>query len=298
MKIALIYNSTRADTTGNYFGRALAQIGLPSDRFQLSQLKAIAPEYDLYLRIDHGDDYAVDWPAALRPRAFYTIDTHLAHTWKKIRRVVGAYDVLYCCHRKAADAIPGAVWTPLACDAHIHAPVETAAVWDLAFIGNDGGIPRKFYLQALRERYPQSFIGTAAYTDMGRLYSQARVGFNYSIGDDVNMRIFEVLAAKTCLVTNALSHTDLEDLGLRDGKELVLYRSPCGLFDILDTLIHEPREAQRIAEAGHAAAVALHTYAHRVQAMLAVCAKRGLLSAKALPKATLSASTGAAALAT
>ena len=104
------------------------------------------------------------------------------------------YDLVFCCHREAAARLPGAEWMPVACDVERHGSTGEAPVWDIGFVGTSGGVPRKFYLQALRERFPKSSIGVADPGAMASIYSRSRIGFNYSIANDVNMRMFEVLA--------------------------------------------------------------------------------------------------------
>ena len=271
MRLALIFDKTRADTTGGYFERAGQALGLRLERWRARDVGKIPASSDAYLRIDHGDDYDLRLPERLRPAAFYAIDTHLRHSWKKIRRMAPWYDVVFCAQAEAARRLPNGEWLPLACDPALHRlPMMSAPVWDLGFVGTDGGHPRKFYLQALRERYPNSVIGMADYTQMASIYGRARIGFNYSIADDVNMRIFEVLAGGALLVTNALAHDDLARLGLEDGRHLALYRSPRRLVEVIDYYLAPAHDAQRlaIARAGGAIALERHTYAHRLQQLL------------------------------
>ena len=279
MRIALIFNTTRPDTTGIYFERACRRLGIACDHWELAQTAEMPSDYDLYLRIDHGDDYLVRLPSRLRPSVFYAIDTHLPHSWRKIRHAARWYNMVCCAQREAAHRLPEAEWLPLACDEEAHGAGDTPARWDVACVGSEGGVPRKFYLQALRERYPNSFIGRADYTQLGSIYSQARVGFNYSIADDVNMRIFEVLAAQTLLLTNALRHDALIHLGLRDRHELVIYRTPQEILQCIDYYLAHADERGRIAAAGAAVVRERHTYAHRVQRLLELVQQRFGISA-------------------
>lgn len=268
MRIALIFNKTRPDTTGVYFERACRKMSVAYDHWELRQAAQIPRDYDLYVRIDHGDDYLMRLPQRLRPAVFLAFDTHLRHSWRKIRHTAHWYDIVFCCHREGARRLPGAEWLPVACDWELHGVREASRIWDLAFVGTDGGVPRKFYLQALRERYPNSFLGPADYTQLGAIYSQARIGFNYSIADDVNMRVFEVLAARALLVTNALRHDDLHRLGLEDGQHLVLYRTPQELLERLEYYVAHPEEREAIAQAGCIVVRQHHTYTHRMTRLL------------------------------
>ena len=145
-------------------------------------------------------------------------------------------------------------------------------------MGTDGGVPRKFYLQALRERYRNSSIGRGDYTTLASIYSRCRIGFNYSIANDVNMRIFEILAAPTLLVTNALEGDAFHQLGLEDRKHLVLYRSPKELFELIEHFLAHPDERRQVAQAGHRVVMERHTYGHRLQRLLARAADQRAVS--------------------
>ena len=274
MKLALIFNKQYQWTTGVYFERACTALGISYDHWWLRDVARIPAAYELYVRIDHGDDYTVDLPHRLRPAVFYAIDTHLPHSWWKIRRMASRYDLVFCCQRTAAERLWGAEWLPVACDGALHGPTGGSLVWDVAFVGTDGGVPRKFYLQALRERYPNSFIGTAEHTRLAGIYSRACVGFNYSIANDVNMRVFEILAANTLLVTNALESDDLTALGLKDRHHLICYRSPKELFALIDDFLAHPEERHSIAQAGCGVVRERHTYAHRLHQLLACVSRR------------------------
>ncbi len=278
MRLALLFNKTRPDTTGVYFERALGTLGVQADHWALRDVERVPEGYDAYLRIDYGDDYELAWPARLRPSIFYAIDTHLSRSWAKIRRMAGDYDAVFCCHRKASVSLPGARWLPVACDPQLHVAPPTARTLDMAFVGTDGGVPRKFYLQALRERYPNSAIGPADFRQMAALYGRAKIGFNYSIADDVNMRMFEVLAGGALLVTNALTGDDLARLDLSDRRDLVLYRRPEDLFPLIDYYLAHPQERETIARQGQQLALARHTYRHRMQELLAVLEYRPKLA--------------------
>ena len=269
MRIAFVFDSgDREGTTGGYFVRAARSLGLDAMRWTLAEAARQSP-VDLHVRVDHGDDYEAPWPDALRPAVFYAVDTHLPRTWRKIRRIAGWYNLMVCAQRAGAERL-GGEWVPLGCDPDMHAPAPGALPRDLdvAFVGTDGGVPRKFYLQALRERYAKSFVGLAPYTQLGPIYGRARIGFNYAIRDDVNMRVFEVMAAGATLLTNAFPHDDMDRLGLRDGEHFLAYRNARELFRLIERLLSDEAERERIAAAGRAAALERHTYRHRLLDML------------------------------
>ena len=273
MKLAVFYNRSPG-TVGEYLHRAFLAAGHTVAHFNTSEAEACRETYDVYLRIDHGD-YSVDLPDRLRPKAFYVVDTHLKNSWRSIQRQARRYDAVFCVQRRVVGHLPRAFWVPLACDPDLHASSALPQRDDLAFVGNDGGVPRKFYLQELRERYPQSFIGKAPHMEMAAIYGHAKIGFHYiectsPFSDMISMRVYEVLAAKRLLIANRLGDGDYEALGLRDRQEIVLYRTPQELFALVEHYLQHPEERERIAAAGHACVMQRHTYRHRADRMIAI----------------------------
>lgn len=273
MRLALVFDKVREDTLGVYFERACQALGIPYAHCWTRDTGAIPRGCELYVRIDHGD-YQDDLPEWARPRIFYASDTHLPKSWKRISAIAKRYDLVCCAHRKGAEALANGVWVPVACDPELHGTHPLPKRWDVAFVGTEGGVPRKFYLQALRERYANSFIGHAPHTELGAIYSQAKIGFNYSIRDDVNMRMFEILCSGTLLVTNGLAHDDLVRLGLRGGEHLVTYRRPRELFELIDYYLDHDQEREAIALRGTQHVHRHHTYHHRLHQILQLADER------------------------
>ena len=276
MKIAIFYNPAPG-TVGDYFRRAFVRLGHAVDHYSTSGADQCRGGYAFYLRIDHGD-YASDLPRRLRPAAFYAVDAHLAHAWRSIRRQARRYDAVFCVQQEAAKRLARAHWVPLACDDECHRAEPGPARYPLAFIGHDGGVPRKFYLQELRERYPHSFIGKARHTEMASVYRHANIGFHYiectsPLRDMVSMRVYEVMAAGRLLLTNALDPETFSQLGMRDREELAIYHTPRELLELIDFYLCHEAERERIAGAGQRCVLGRHTYLHRAQQMLHIVDK-------------------------
>jgi hypothetical protein len=274
LRLAIVFEPTHEHALAWHLVRAAEALGLDVTRYDIRRAAAIPAAHDLYLRVDYGDYGQGELPEPLHPRLFYAIDTHLAHSWPKIQRIAPHYDLVCCAQRRAAEALPNGAWVALGFDPDAHGARPLPLRWDVACVGTEGGIPRKFYLQALRERYPNSLIGCAPARELGAIYSQARIGFNYAIRDDVNMRVFETLAAGTLLVTNRLPHDDLARLGLEEGTHYVAYGRPGELMPGIDRYLADESARRRIAQAGHRHVLAGHSYAHRLQQMLALATER------------------------
>lgn len=273
MRLALIFNKEREDTIGRYFESAARHLKISHDHYWTSD-SDIPKNYDLYLRIDHGD-YKYDIPAELRPSAFYAIDTHLDKPYKKIREQAVHYDYVFCAQKSGAEKLKNdtgvnAVWVPIGCDPEKHKNLRLERRFDVAFVGTEGKKNlRGSLLKMLARRYPNSFIGRAESTLMSNIYSSAKIGFNYSINNDINMRMFEVLSCGALLVTNFIRDNGFEEL-FSSCVNTVVYRNLPELFKTIDYYLAHNDEREKIANEGHAFAVTSNTYVDRLKKMLEI----------------------------
>jgi len=272
MRIALMYNKDNGHTTGAYIEKVIKKAGLDYVIFGLKDFAAIHKGFDLYLRIDHGD-YKDDIAGDLHPAVFYAIDTHLKKPYKKIRRQVTHYDVVFCAQKDGAlrlrrETGVDAQWLPLGCDPDVTRKLDTDKEYDIGFVGRDAKkFDRGRHLKILTKHYPQSFIGTAEHTQMSGIYSASRIGFNSSIVNDINMRMFEIMACGCFLLTNFIKGNGFDEL-FEDGKHLVTYKNNRELLKLIDYYLKNTEEREKIAQAGYYLAARKYTYYYRVQRML------------------------------
>ncbi|MBI4431688.1 MAG: hypothetical protein HY587_08265 [Candidatus Omnitrophica bacterium] len=188
MRVALVFNKDRPETMGIYIERAFRTLGIPCDHFSSREAERIPLDYDLYFRID-DDWYERDLPEQLKPRALWAGEVHLKSPRGHLKKMAPRYDFVFTPSTVAAENFKrkgiNTFWVSYGCDPEIHRRVNLPKKFNLAFVGTEGGIPRKFYLQELRERYPNSFIGRAPHTQMGEIYSQPRSGFSLRSGMNV-----------------------------------------------------------------------------------------------------------------
>ncbi|MFH1768088.1 MAG: glycosyltransferase [Candidatus Omnitrophota bacterium] len=271
MKIALIYNKESESTTGAYLEKVLKNSAVPYAHFWTKDAAKIPDNFDLYFRIDHGD-YKYDIPNNLHPAVFYAIDTHLKKPYKKIKRQVKHYDIVFCAQKEGAEKLRrqagvDAQWIPLACDPQINRKIDVGVRYDIGFVGRDAKkFARGRHLELLKEKYPRSFIGSMDFRNMAKVYSAAKIGFNSSIINDINMRIFEVMACGCFLLTNRIRDNGFDSL-FQDGKHLVTYRNDRELIELIDYYLANEKEREAIAQAGFDLVVNNHTYYHRVQSI-------------------------------
>ena len=268
-RVAIIFDSVlRPETAGVYCHRALERF-VEVEHFQARDLDRVPRQgFDLYLNIDDGLRYHL--PGELRPSAFWAIDTHL--DFDRCREKAPRFDVVFAAQRDGVDLLRGigvrsASWLPLACDPEIHRKHDVAKQHDVAFVGNIFPGPRGDLLSLIQRRYRNSFVGQCYFDDMARTYSAARIAFNRSIRNDVNMRVFEAVACGSMLMTNDLDDNGLGEL-FRDGVHVATYRDHQDLLDKLAFYFEREAIRERIAAAGRAEAIAKHTYAHRMEKVL------------------------------
>lgn len=272
MKLAIIFDRFTEGTLGIYYEKALRHLGVAVQHFWLKDAQRIQPEFDGYVRIDDGD-YKHDIPhERLKPSFFYASDVHLKKPFLSIKKAARYYNHIFCAQyngwRTLAACYPDKVsWLPHAHDPEIHRDIGCERKLDVAFVGNDGGIPRKFLLQELRERFPNSYIGNADYRAIARIYSSAKIGFNYSIKDDICMRMFEVTGCGALLLTNAIADKGFTRL-FTANRNIVAYTSPKEIFGLIDYYVRHAAEREAIANEGKQLVNTEHTYLKRATCML------------------------------
>lgn len=269
-RVAIIFDNTvRPETTGLYGRRALGEL-VEVEHFLPAELGEIAAErFDLVLQVDDGLRYRL--PEHLPNRAFWAIDTHIdfeAAMWK-----AEAANIVFAAQKNGAEGLVShgvdARWLPLACDPELHGRRDVPERFDVAFVGNVFPGPRNDLLRLIRDRYPRTFVGQRYFEEMAETYSSARVVFNRSVADDVNMRVFEGLASRSLLLTNDLSVNGQSEL-FQDGVHLATYGDADDLLEKLAWYLKHDEVRRRIARCGYEKAVSRHTYRHRMAELLRI----------------------------
>ncbi len=256
-RIAVVFDNTRRpETTGFYCRRALAElVGLG----KLADVEHLLPEeldrvqrgeFDLFLAIDDGLSYP--WPKPLRPTAWWAIDTHLDFS-RTLERGWQS-DFVFAAQRNGAErlrreGISDAAWLPLACDPRIHQRHDVPQQFDIAFVGHEIPGERTRLLDLIRDHFPNHFIGQKYRKAMAATYSSGRMGFNRSVKDDINMRVFEVPACGAFLLTNDLAENGQLEL-LIPGQHIETYGSDEELLDKARFYLTNDEQRERIARAG------------------------------------------------
>ena len=173
-----------------------------------------------------------------------------------------------------------AVWLPLACDPAVHRQPTPPSGRDLdvVFVGNVLPIHerRRRLLDRLRARFALVERQGVWREDMARLFARARVVFNCSLAGDLNMRVFEGLAAGALVLTDRIGN-GFETL-FAPGEHLAVYADDDALERELARWLADPTSRESVAARGQRLALGHHTYDHRMRELvrlaLAVPARR------------------------
>jgi O-antigen biosynthesis protein len=110
--------------------------------------------------------------------------------------------------------------------------------------------------------------------ELHRVYSSAGIVLNDHWDDMrehgyISNRIYDALACGALVLSD-----DVPGLAERFGDAVAVYRSPAELHDLIERLLADPAERRRRGEEGRAAVLAHHTFAHRIDELLAVVQER------------------------
>ena len=210
------------------------------------------------------------------PTAWYAIDTHMDYA--KHVRISRCFDVTFVVHKQfvddlKADGIVNAHWLTVAFPADLQPETVPERNIDLAFVGsvNPQVHPdRARTLDALARIVPQSAFGMAPAEEMIARYMQARMVYNKSVRNDINMRYFEAMGAGAVLLTNPLTDdTGVNDL-FRPGEHYLTYESDDHLQALVRELLAQPDRVTAMGNAARQLILDHHTYDHRVAEMIAI----------------------------
>ena len=138
---------------------------------------------------------------------------------------------------------------------------------DISFVGSFSKIyqERNDLLNLIQKTFPQRKIcfKTDTYLkEMGEIYADSKIVFNWNYGNVLTMRLFEGMAAGSLMLTNYAHNIEL--LG-QDGRHYVMYNGNDDLINKIDHYLTHLEQTQAIARAGYQKVLAEHTYLHRAR---------------------------------
>jgi O-antigen biosynthesis protein len=234
--------------------------------------------FDWHLWVDWGEDALAEmgvlpyevWPELPNPCAYWASDTHLGYDYRLYRAKQAAR--VFCMQKRAVEEFAregvSAEWLPHAVEPEAYPAFELPGKkYDLCFVGHVNSENRIEALDRMFREFPNFWFGQRLFEDAARKFAESKIVFNVSIKDDVNMRVFETLATRSFLLTNALP--TLGEL-FEDGKHLVTYSDLDDAVEKARWYLAHDEERERIARAGYEEVIAKHTYAHRLARIVEV----------------------------
>jgi len=267
-------------------GHSVTYVGLPAAQrsgydqsVPLFAILASLPQpVDLFLWIDPAGGY---FPIGLEncpmPTACYLIDLHLGH-WRE--QAARFFDAVFIAQHDYLDRFKQVLghdqvyWLPLAAAPDVHRQLDRPRTLDVGFVGNIALAHQKTArarrLQLIAQRFKTNdFYRAYTPTEVGDIYSRAKIVFNTSIAGDVTMRIFEGTACGALVLTDSIAN-GLHQL-FEISKEIVVYQDDNDLLDKIAYYLAHDDERQRIARTGQQRTLQQHLYTHRVQQILETC---------------------------
>ena len=242
--------------------------------------------FDLNIWIDYGEDalgLPLDWyPSS--PNAYWVSDAHINEPAYKYRmETAKKFDHVFVAQREFIESfVRDGVsrekihYLPHAFEPDCYKPYDIINKWDWCFIGHPNSPHRIDLLDRLCKEFPNWYVGWRnaavpgynALDDIAWKMSQSKVGVNFSVNKDLNMRVFETMGTKTCLLTDRLP--DIEEY-FEDGKDLILFDSIEDAVQKMKMLLENDLLRIGISNNGYQKVLNNHTYMHRAKEMLKVC---------------------------
>ena len=207
------------------------------------------------------------------PTALITVDT-----WQCIIDYPQArnYDYVFAAQREFVPRLQAigarnVSWLPLACAPNHHRPGAGFPSVDIAFGGSlsaDIHHRRRALIDALTHRFSVQIEADVFGDRLCELYAQGRLGFNHCAVDEINMRVFEVMAmGRPLLVNRGPERNGLLDL-FEDGLHLIVYDEAGDLLEKVAHYLGDRGARDRITQEGQHIVLEKHTYRHRAETIL------------------------------
>ncbi len=233
---------------------------------------------DVFMFMDTSVFYPLKNLDSLRcVKACYMIDAHI--NFEHHLQFARDFDIVFIAHKPALElfkekGIKNVFWVPPACDPEIHGKKTEKRLYDIGFVGalNPENNPERVDLfNKLKQRF-HTYYEKCFLERMAEVFAQSKIVFNKSIAGGLNMRVFEVLASGSMLLTNKANGSGLQDL-FQDRKHLVIYRNQYELIELADYYLKNDEEREEIAVEGMKKVLDEHTYRHRADDMIRILKK-------------------------
>lgn len=151
------------------------------------------------------------------------------------------YDITFCSQKRYMRG--GEVYLPYGYDKIWHSPMDVEKTYDVALVGNIYNHRVELFnnLKHLRTFFK---VGIAK-EDMRRIYNQAYIGLNWSTLDDMNARVFEIMACGICPVMNEV--TDMKGFLVPD-EDYIKFDNQSDAIQKINYLLEHKDKLEQIAK--------------------------------------------------
>ncbi|MBL9001308.1 MAG: glycosyltransferase family 1 protein [Phycisphaerae bacterium] len=219
------------------------------------------------------------------PRPIRTVLAYLRR--ERFDLVVGEFNRQHL-HFFREAGIANIAWIPCYTLAPCEREPAAAPGHALCFAGQAGAYHpyRRMILDHLERRGAPltRFYGTRE--EAAALYTESTITLNVSLNGDLNLRVFETMAAGGFLLTDRLSTESGLPLLFTEGEHLATYDSPESLDAQIERYLADPGAARRIAAAGRTAYLRSHRPALKRAQLRAALAGQSLPDELTLPPIT------------
>ena len=231
------------------------------------ETRGLPLEYDAI--VVASDSTGMNRPVNLQafdcPKVLFVGDTH--HLDSPIRKLIdyakaGNFDRIVCtftrqhAHWFAEAGFADVVWLP-GLVPNVARPFSERRVRRICFFGHlsKHHVRRVQMLTAIDrlKEFPLLIRKRGGHHESADHYASSAVSLNCSLNGDLNLRVFEVLAAGGCLLTDRLSAQAGLDLLLKEGTHYVAYETVEECIEKTRFLLQNPAIALEIARSGHEA---------------------------------------------
>ena len=289
MKIILLYNDVnRYWTVGTYIKKILVQqpeIDIPA-HCRIPEDTGICressnPDTDLVLCIDDGTHFKLHHERNFIPKqtktAIWLSDLHrpdwARHRLQMIRE--WHYDHVFYAQKNFKDLVKDqgykdeeCSWLPHAVDPEIFKPMPNIKkIYDIGYIGYKN--EKRIQVENTLKNYMNFKHFTSVWAwSANRFFNELKIGFNISVEDDINMRVFETMATGIPLLTNYVNN-GMEDLFGNDlENKFLIYQTEEEMKEKAVRLIANPGLREHLIRHGREHVLKFHTYRNRINTIL------------------------------
>jgi Glycosyl transferases group 1 len=204
---------------------------------------------------------------------WWAIDT--PHDYKKHLLISRLFDHSFVAQKEYVaklmkDGITSISWLPVAAPISGSESLPLHKKFDVSYIGTQNWAiypERKALIDSISNNYKDVFIGSTSANEMMQIYRESKIVFNFSLKNDVNMRIFEATGAGALLLTNEILGNGMNEL-FELGKDYDIYTSPENLLIQIDNYLNNDAQRLKISTSGHARVLGSYKYSDRAKEIL------------------------------